>query len=549
MEQQVGVFDISELRREILTYCTGATLHPIRATSRGFLATIDEINMVESCRTCHHIVAIKRGCIACIRRAVVESGVNLGNIVCGLCEHGYYGLATLIVPRLQFATPGNARQFYNSMYTLLVPINENESAIKLRSIFARRRRKMELDPNYVWMYSGEQLFAAITARELMADAIPIWIGRNHGVATMDQTALAEMITAQIDSILLRPNDVFVNIVCALFGRGLVAAAMRVLDAVAPFYCVEYGVDLITAAIAAPGAGVDVYLSVCEFLRDYRLTQERFHRYMTAAIVAAKYEVCVELNKIAVVCGLRHYLTYTQSFEITTREQVRCANVYERSQTCANVLNGVITATEYTAQCPLTSIALVAGLSTTSTNQYRRATFLSVIWASSLDQLSYVLKYKFYYILNITPASVVNLLNAYNGLAIRAISIDLYALYLDYGPHIHPEYYRTLYTHANCIVSRVLLGMLSGNVPTITDAEIDEIWISRYDLLLAAAIRLRCRWWLERLYQHNESAWERIRDEQVQRAATVFYTPDAVASGKRARAATGRKNKTYKRRRV
>lgn len=230
-------------------------------------------------------------------------------------------------------------------------------------------------------------------------------------------------------------------------------------------------------------------------------------------------------------------TYSQSFHITTTEQVRCANVFERSATCANVLNGIITATEYTAPCTLTCAALFAGLLPNSTQNYRRAASNSIVWSDSLDQLSIGLKYKFYYMLHLTPASLINLLDVYNGITIRAISIDLYTLYLDYGPHICNNYYTTLYNRADCIVSKVLLGMLSGNIPNINNDEIDNLWVSRYDLLISAAIRLRASWWLDRVYKCDEFAWERLKNEQIEKCGVVFYIPDDIK--------TETKNKKHK----
>lgn len=552
------VFDIPELRKEILALCTGATLHPLRATARAWRDTITAIITAQDASVehhkwsrCHHVHAVKRGCIRCIKYAVVNSGVNLGNIVCGLCEHGYYGLATMLTPKLQFTTSDDSRKFYNAMYTLLYATTD-PSAGKLKTLFARRRRKMQLDPEYVWMWTEEQVVSAIVARDVKIEALVKWIERSSGGITIDaQVAFSDRIIALIDEILLAAPSAFVGIVCALFKRGLDIAAMRVLESVAPFYCSDYGADLIVAAIRAPTGDATLYLRVCEFLRDYRLTQERFYQYRAAAIEAEKYDICLELRKIAIVCGLRHYLTHSDSFIVTTTEQVRCANVFARSATCQNVLVGIVTATEYTADCPLTTNAFIAGLTINSTQQYRRAAFLSLIWSSALNHLGIAQKYKFYYMLNITPTSLISLLGAYNGLTMRTISIDLYTLYLEYGPHIYPDFYSQLYTHANCIVSRVLLGMLSGNIPEIADDEIENLWISRYDMLMAAAIRVRSVWWLERLYQHDETTWSRMHDMQLQLTSTLFYIPierTSTRGSKRNAATSGQKNRRCKRRR-
>jgi hypothetical protein len=527
------VFAISELREQILTLCTGATLHPLRSTNRGFRDTINELLLAKEMSQehhrwsrCHYIVAVKRGCVACIKHAVLNSGTHLGRIVCGLCEYGYYSLANMLLPKLQFVTPAESRQYYNELYTLLHTRNENETVIQLKSLLMKRRRKMSLDPEYVWTYTPEQLFDHITTRRLPIDALAKWISRSN-YEIIDQIAFSEQIIQQIDNILIADNNVFVSIVCALFERGLNVAALRVMESVAPFYCTEYGVNLINAAISAPGGDVNLYLRVCEYLRDYRLTQERFYLYMSSAIIAEKYDICVELRKIAIVCGFRRYLTYSQSYIITTRGQVRCANVFEGSPTCENILNGVITATEYTAQCTLTTNALLAGLTTYSSQHYRRATFLSVVWSTALDQLSMEQKYKFYHLLNVTPESLINLLNVYNGITMRAISIDLYNIYVEYGPHIHPNFYNSLYSRADCTVSKVLLGMLSRNIPDVSLDDIGVLIISRYELLLNAAVRLRKSWWLEKVYQYDESSWESIRELQLQTCGVVFYKPDTI----------------------
>ncbi|AMN83886.1 hypothetical protein D5b_00467 [Faustovirus] len=552
------VFAISELRKEILEYCAGATVQPLRAVNRGFCDTINELLAAKDARMdhhmwsyCHHTVAVQRGCIRCIKHAVVNTGVSLNNIICGLCEHEYYSLALSLLPKLHFVKFEESRHYYNAMYTLIYGRDDstNDTLTQLKSTFARRRRKMQLDPEHIWLFPIDLLFDLIEQRKLSITALVKWLSRS-GVDIPDQTAFANRIIEQIDYILVSPTDVYKNIVCCLFKRGLTVAAVRVMEAVAPFYCIEYGAELIEAAIAAPGGATDLYIRVCEYLRDYSITQERFYKYMLAAIVAEKYEICVELRRVAIMCGFRYYLTYTQSMHITTLEQVRCANVFENSTTCANVLNGVVTATEYTANCPLTCNALIAGLSIASSQHYKRAVFLSVMWSNAMDQLSIGQKYKFYYTLNLTPAPLVAFTGAYNGLTIRAISIDLYILYLEYGPHVCKGFYSTLYSIANDTVSKVLLGMLSGNVPEISANDIDNLWISRYDLLIAAAIRLRCSWWLDCVYKHDPTIWERLKNDQCVQSGTIFYIPDAEKNKTGKRSATKSHGKSgHKRRRI
>ena len=68
------VFEISELRKEILSYSTGVTLWPLRRLNRAFRDTIDELmvamaqldNVTHRLLPCNHEYAVKIGCIRCL---------------------------------------------------------------------------------------------------------------------------------------------------------------------------------------------------------------------------------------------------------------------------------------------------------------------------------------------------------------------------------------------------------------------------------------------------------------------------------------------------
>ncbi|SME64687.1 Hypothetical protein FSTVST1_21 [Faustovirus ST1] len=536
------VFDITELRKEILSYCNGATLYPLKCTNRAFKATIDELLSLINTLTyrthrilpCCHAEAISIGCIRCINHMVNKQGVNLCRLVRELVEAEYYGLVMTLAPRLEFETATKSRYYWNSIHTLLYNKNTCQSVEQVKKLIKSKQRKSRLLllPEYTYLYSQVEIMELVIARTLPVSAIIHWLQNTNIV--INQIELTNTLMENI-GLITSVVDTFNNIVISLFNRGFNSTGLTLLTSVGSYYYFRHSHAILAAAISAPNGDFGLFMSVCEHLRNYTMTQERFYLCMIRAIESGKYDTCVELKKVAIVCGLRYNILYSHYLVLSNIEQVRCANVFDDSATCNNVIGGIITATEYTADCVITSTALMATLGYDSPQFHRRAAFLSVLFSGALDYMSKLHKYRFYYILTITPDSVMSIVNNHTT-NIDYVVNDLYKLYIEYGPHPYPNFYSTLLNQANTTFSKLLLGFLSDVCVSndISDDDLNLISYGNRKILLEAATCLKVRWWYERLYNLGAD-WAQLRAMQLETCCYLFYKPnggDKVAKRKR-----------------
>jgi hypothetical protein len=550
------VFDISELRKEILSHASGATCWPLRGLSRAFKDTIDELLAVKTPPgvipkrhlICGHDRAVKVGCWPCLRYMITRQGVNLSKLVIDLIDADYYGLALCLIPRLEFETPAKARYYWNSINTLLYLSPSCESVDQLKEVvrIKKHKSKLTLIPEFTHNYTLVKLMELIADKMLPISAVVCWIQRSPLVTSEDQIQLANILINNFDLITEGGIDVYNNTIVALFNRDKCATAYTLLTTVGSYYYYRHVNVIVEAAIGAKSCTFELFMEICKRLRGYTMTQERLQMYINKAIESGKYDICVELKKVAIVAGYSYTSNFSQYPSLSTLEQIKCMNVFYESETCANVLNGVITATEYTAECLLTAHALIAGLKYDSTQFYRRATYLSIIYSGALDYLNKYNTWKFYYILILSPDIVVNIINN-NTTDMDCVAMGLYNTYLEYGPIPRVDFYPTLLQNQqhNTTFSKLLLSFLSNVVADVSDGDIRLLTNHEHRLILTAATHLKIKWWYERLYRLRAVSWEDLRQTQLKSCCCLFYIPDDLGKRKH----VSEKNKGRKRRKL